>query len=484
MKLGALDLSSEASLVAVRRAARSVAEKLGLSTQDQTRLAAAASEVSRRAREQNAGPLRVAVEGDLLVLSVDGYAGPAPEMGRMVDWTDVREKGLRLEKRLPSEPAPEILEALRLELLIADPQAAAEEIRRQNAELVKVLAEQRAAEEARRRTQERLQQAIAVAKLGAWELDGYRWTLSERAQEIFGVGPGEDPFSAVDPVIREEFETALREMRAGGPVMELELALRPGLWVVLRAMLQDDTLVGTVIDVSERRQREEDARIRAELEQLLVGVVSHDLRSPLGTLRMGVHMLANAPLDEMQTAVLGRMGSSIDTATQLVVDLLDFTKARLGGGIPIEPAPHDGHWLIGEIVSDAKVAHPDRLLVHERAGHGTVNVDAERLKQVVSNLLMNAIRHSPPDSGIRVRTETDEERFQVSVHNLGDPIPPEQQATIFEPLQQGGHGTERKKGSLGLGLFIVRHVVLAHGGEVAVRSSEEEGTTFSFWLPR
>ena len=484
MKLLDIDLESDASLVAVRRAARRVAEAVGLSTQDQTRLAAAASEVSRRARDDGVGPLRLVVEDSALRVEILGYLGPVPEAGRMVDWAEIREGVLRLEKRLPDGgPSAEGLEALRLELLTADPRAAAEEIRRQNAELVTALAEQRAAEEARRRIEARLRQAIEVTRLGTWELEGERWKLSSRAQEIFGVEADQDPLVQADPKTKQLFAEAVDGLLQRGETLELELPLRPGVWVIVRGMLQGRFIVGTVLDVSERRQREEEARIRAELEQLLVGVVSHDLRSPLGTLRMGVHMLAGAELDDVQRSVLGRMESSIDTATQLVVDLLDFTKARLGGGIPIEPRQHDGHWLVGEVVGDAQVAYPGRLIVHDRSGDGGLPVDGERLKQVVSNLLANAIRHSPDDSGVRVCTMGDEGRFAVEVHNIGEPIPAAQQASIFEPLQQGGHGSARGKGSLGLGLFIVRHVVEAHGGEVRVHSSESEGTTFAFWLP-
>lgn len=483
MIVAELELRDDRSVVTVRRAARLIAECVGLSIPHQTRLAAAASEAARAAREGSAGPLRFRLAEQALRLEIEGLAAGEVSIGHMVDRVEVEDGTLVLVKHLPAGRPPDAaIEALKLRLLTADPQAAAEEIRRQNAELLVALEEQRAAEEAQRRSEERLRQAVTATRLGTWELAD-RWVLSERAQELFGVeDPNADPTLALAQECRERFESALDELRSAGTPLELELEVRPGVWVVLRALLQRGWVVGTVLDVSERRQREEEARIRAELEKLLVGVVSHDLRSPLGTMKMGVHMLAEAELDEVQRTVLERMEGSVDTASQLVHDLLDFTQARLGGGIPIDPSEHDGHWLVGEVLDGLRVAHPGRTIAYQRRGDGTLCVDGERLKQVVMNLLSNALAHSPDHTAVRVETESDGEHFHLRVHNEGEPIPADAQARIFEPLQQG-NGDNGSKGSLGLGLFIVKHVAEAHGGTVYVSSSEASGTTFALSLP-
>ena len=484
MKICEINPRDEGALVAVRRAARQIGEALQLSTQDQTRLAAAASEVVREARDQSAGPIRFMVIERRLELRVPGLKLREARVARLLDDVVDSPEGARLIKHLVDRELPrQRLEDLRVELLTADPRAAAEEIRQQNAELLRALEEQRAAEDALRRSEERLQLAVTATRLGTWEVTNDDWSCSDRCLEIVGAtgGAGAHPLTLISPKARQALEQGVRELRESGAAMELELEVSPDTWVVFRAVLEPDgVVVGTALDVSERRRREEEAHLRAELEELLVGVVSHDLRSPLGTLKMGLHMLRDAALSEDERFVHARMESALRTANQLVHDLLDFTKARLGGGIPVQPERHDAHWLVGEVLEELRLAHPSRDIVHNRSGKGAVKLDAERVKQVVTNLVVNALANSPKDSPVTVSTESDDAKLTMTVMNTGDPIPEELLPEIFNPLRQGSGGT---RGKLGLGLFIVRHVAEAHGGTVEVTSDRESGTRFSLQLP-
>ncbi len=169
---------------------------------------------------------------------------------------------------------------------------------------------------------------------------------------------------------------------------------------------------------------------------------------------------------------------------RLVRDLLDFTQARLGQGIPIVPRPLDLHPLVHEALEEARNSFPERELHFSPAGDGRGAWDRDRLLQVVHNLVTNALKYSPEGTPVRVATRGEESAVELEVHNQGEPIPPELMPELFQPLRRGGHEVERKTGSIGLGLFIVDQIVRAHRGEVHVRSSAAEGTTFTVRLPR
>ncbi len=242
-------------------------------------------------------------------------------------------------------------------------------------------------------------------------------------------------------------------------------------------------MVGAMQDITEQRATEREARRRAEFEQLLIGIVSHDLRNPLSAIHMSAAaMLRREGLDERQRKGLSRILSSAERATRMLRDLLDFTQARLGGGIPLAPRWVNLHALTRHVVDEVRLARPERRLVHECRGDGHGLWDADRLAQVITNLVNNALSYSPERCVVRVRTRGLRDSVVLSVHNQGEPIDPEQRLRLFEPMKR----PERKgsRGGLGLGLFIVKHIVDAHGGVVRVHSTARNGTTFTVRLPR
>jgi signal transduction histidine kinase len=213
-----------------------------------------------------------------------------------------------------------------------------------------------------------------------------------------------------------------------------------------------------------------------------IGVLSHDLRGPLGAVIAGAALLA-VPEDNPQRRgrVVTRMMRSAQRMERMIGDLLDLTCARLGGTILLRRSEADLQKLCEEVVLESRAAHPEALLQVTTRGNLVGYWDADRLLQVVSNLVGNAIQHGD-GTPVIVMAEDEGEQVTLAVHNGGAPIPPNVTPSIFEPLARGGRAGGGH--SIGLGLFIARTIVTAHGGEISVTSSREHGTTFTARLPK
>lgn len=231
-----------------------------------------------------------------------------------------------------------------------------------------------------------------------------------------------------------------------------------------------------VLDVSEQRRR-------SELEQLLIGVVSHDLRNPLGVVTLGATMLlTQGQLTEAQRRTASRIHSAGNRAVRMIGDLLDFTVAR-ERGIELSRRPVDLHAVVEQAIDDLHASWPARTILHDKSGDAHAELDQDRIAQVVSNLVGNALQHSIATTPVRVETRGEPEEVVFVVANDGRPIPDNVKAQLFEPLRRGD-GAGHRRGSLGLGLYIVHHLVVAHGGTIDVVSNEHDGTRFSVRLPR
>ncbi|MET0403283.1 MAG: ATP-binding protein, partial [Cystobacter sp.] len=230
---------------------------------------------------------------------------------------------------------------------------------------------------------------------------------------------------------------------------------------------------------AERSRLEEAVRIREDL----VAVVSHDLRNPISAISMSASvLLKREELSAGQARGLGRIYSSADRALRMIRDLLDSTQARVGG-IPVAPKPLDFHELARNVVEEVQLAHPERHILFHTMGDARGAWDADRMAQVITNLVGNAVQHSPLDSPVRVESCGLEGEVQLRVHNEGSPIPVEDIPTLFEPFRRG-RGAGGAPGSVGLGLFITRQVVEAHGGIIEARSQQGEGTLFTVRFSR
>jgi signal transduction histidine kinase len=218
------------------------------------------------------------------------------------------------------------------------------------------------------------------------------------------------------------------------------------------------------------------------LKDLFLGVVGHDLRNPLGAIMMSatVLMTKEGPAWE-HSKTAARILTSGTRMEGLISDLLDFTRARLGAGIPIARTEVDLEAECRKTVDEIAAFHPDCNVSFQATGELRGLWDGARVAQALSNLLGNAVQHGTPRGPIAVTLRGEAEGVVLSVHNEGRPIPKRHLQDIFNPFRQLDPG--HAKTNVGLGLHIVQAIAVAHRGTVDVESSED-GTTFTIRLPR
>jgi signal transduction histidine kinase len=241
-------------------------------------------------------------------------------------------------------------------------------------------------------------------------------------------------------------------------------------------LAERERLQRLVREASDRARRvDEDAARRQLTVDTILGVVGHDLRNPLGAIHMSAALLQKrGALEGWQARTVERMRSSAGRMARIIADLLSYTRTRLGGGIPIRRSGADLAVVMGRVVDELRAANPGReITVEARAPDLTGPWDPDRLEQVASNLVSNAVDHGEPGTPVRVELAADEALATVVVRNHGEPAP-EVLAHLFEPFSRPPDEHSRKASGLGLGLFIAREIVRGHGGEIGARTEGPE----------
>jgi PAS domain S-box-containing protein len=275
-------------------------------------------------------------------------------------------------------------------------------------------------------------------------------------------------------------ETALRHFQTGEfiPMHEVGMGLAGDDGRVVRMAV-------IMRDLRALKRQYEQERKRADFERQLIGMVSHDLRNPLNAILLSAAVLGHQPgLNEETTKFVLRIQSTAQRAGRMIRDLLDFTQARLSGGIPVSPQPVDLREVVQTALDEVQAAHPGKRIETSHDGDVRGEWDSDRLIQVVQNLVANAVAYGLAGTPVHVATRGERDAVTLSVKNEGPPISPEKLPSIFEPLQRATDTVDKTSPSVGLGLYIVQQLVNAHGGTVAAASSIEKGTTFTVRLPR
>jgi signal transduction histidine kinase len=218
---------------------------------------------------------------------------------------------------------------------------------------------------------------------------------------------------------------------------------------------------------------------------LLLGTIGHDMRSPLNTIVMTASYLAALNRgDEVSkaAALMIRSGSSMQA---LLNDLVDFNRTTLGLGLKVVPSDVDLGAAVTDELHQLRGAHPKRRIELTATGELRGHWDGARLQQLLRNLVSNAIQYGTVDAPVHVTVRGGADDVHIDVTNRGPTIDASALTAIFDPLIRGSAADDGRDGSggLGLGLFIVREIAAAHGGDVDVRSQAGE-TTFDVRLPR
>ena len=217
-----------------------------------------------------------------------------------------------------------------------------------------------------------------------------------------------------------------------------------------------------------------------ELREQFMAVLGHDLRNPLASIASGVKLLKNSTDPAKNSKILSLMEGSIARMHDQIEDLLDFARARMGGGIEIrrdEAQPLNP--LLQQTVGELREIHPGSPIETDFEAERPVSCDRQRLARLFSNLIGNALSHGEPGAPVRTGARIENGTFRFWVANRGDPIPDTMLPDLFTPFVRGDH-TDRH--GLGLGLFIASEVARMHDGALEVASTTEE-TRFTFTMP-
>jgi PAS domain S-box-containing protein len=243
-------------------------------------------------------------------------------------------------------------------------------------------------------------------------------------------------------------------------------------------------------DITERKKLEQELRQQNDelaravrFSEMFVGILGHDLRNPLSAIVTGASLLARRSDSDKVVKPSLRILSSAERMGRMIDQILDFTRIRLGHGIPLQRRHIDLAEVCRLAIDESESTGVDGRIRIEEKGESVGTWDGDRLSQLVSNLLGNAVAHGKPGTPVVIRLDgTDPDQFVLQVHNAGA-IPADILPVLFDPFRGSNLKHDRSSG-LGLGLFISQQIVLAHAGTIEVASSEEDGTHFVVRLPR
>ena len=256
---------------------------------------------------------------------------------------------------------------------------------------------------------------------------------------------------------------------------------------ITQADLEDLTRFNEAID---QALAESTTRFTGDLDhskEMFLAILGHDLRTPIGAVMTSAKfMLETQELTEPHLTLTTRIVSASTRMNQMVGALLDFTRSRLGGGIPIAPAPMNMGKVVHDVVNEMSAAHPDRKIEIDARGSLKGEWDCARMTQVLTNLIGNALEHGSDRTAVKVNVEGDDNEVTIALHNRGAAIPEDQLDGLFNAMKRQGmaENADGPSGNLGLGLYIADQIVRAHKGRIDVESSEDRGTTFTVHLPR
>ncbi|HEY5798846.1 MAG TPA: HAMP domain-containing sensor histidine kinase, partial [Burkholderiaceae bacterium] len=230
------------------------------------------------------------------------------------------------------------------------------------------------------------------------------------------------------------------------------------------------------------------AKMVKQSQNMFLAILGHDLRNPLGTVTTGATFIMRASeIPPKYVLAATRIFNSGQRMSKLINDLIDFTRTHLGSGLPVKPRKADLAEVCMNVIDEMRTLHAERVIAFDVIGKADAVVDDDRISQVLSNLIGNAIQHGDKRSPIVVQLCATLDDVVITVNNRGDTIDNNTLAGIFEPLvrmNRPSASESNRDTSLGIGLFIAREIVAAHRGRISAESDDSTGTTFTVTLPR
>jgi PAS domain S-box-containing protein len=341
----------------------------------------------------------------------------------------------------------------------------------------------------------RFRAALGTGRTAVFEQDRelrYRWhhnyalgvdATGKRHEDIF---PPQDAarLTAIKQRVLDTGDSAREELRLtiNGERYDVVLAIDP---------VRDDNgeivgIIGAGTDITEEKRVQQELAQAVTFREQLMGILGHDLRNPLSAINVATGSLRKrSDLAEPARQHVERIGRAASRMSEMIRTILDFTQVRFHGTLPVAPRPTNLAEVAHAIVDEARAAEPARVIELVVDGDLDGVWDPARLGEVLSNLIGNALAHGAADQPVRVTVDVEGGEVCLRVHNGGPAIPPDRAAALFDPFRRGvaGEAAARTRG-LGLGLYIVRQIVLAHRGTIGVTSTAGDGTTFTVRLPR
>ena len=249
---------------------------------------------------------------------------------------------------------------------------------------------------------------------------------------------------------------------------------------MVRATIQAQELTEKM-EVALKRAEASERRLQAvaQFREMFIGILGHDLRTPMSAIRLSAEaLLLHGRLDDQDRRAAERVVSGSERVTRMIFQLLELTRARLGGGFPLEPKPTDLREVCRSVAEEFEP--PLRLEVE---GNLSGVWDPDRLAEAISNIARNATEHAAPETGVLVKAHPEGTEVVVEIINQGEPIPADVLPFIFEPFRRAPRQKKSTTGNLGLGLYIANQIVGSGGGKLVAYSADGT-TTFLMRLPR
>ena len=336
--------------------------------------------------------------------------------------------------------------------------------------------------------------ALALARTAVFEQDRalrYSWAY----EEPLGMDAAGNRHEEVLPPALADELTAVKErvLAAGEPFRGERSVTVDGKLVGLRAAIdpvRDERgqvvgILGATTDISDELRLRDELAQAVDFSDRVMAILGHDLRNPLGAILASAGLLRQKrAFSSSLVGIVERIERAARRMSEMIATLLDFTQVRRNRRLPLSIAPADLAEVSRVVIDELRSSHPDRTIALELRGDARGLWDAARLAQVISNLVGNALTHGAAGAPVSVAIDAEGDELTLRVHNQGPAIPPASVPRLFEPFRRGREKPAGAKTGLGLGLFIVKQIVLGHGGAVDVSSAPDQGTTFLVRLPR